>query len=86
MAAHHKATEKIELIPVIINETDVTESDLAAIKKDLHLIEAALAADKIIITHDLALQKSLGSSKNTVELLNSITWIDPVTQPILKIK
>lgn len=52
--------------------------DRAAVEKDLHLIEAALGADKVIVTLDDALQRALGGTPKRDRLRGRITWYNPV--------
>ena len=51
----------------------------AAIEKDLHILEAANAADRIIITRDDALKTALAETPNGLRVRDSFRWINPVT-------
>ncbi len=51
--------------------------DVEAVEKDRHLIEAALAADRIIVTYDKALKEALEACPGGPWLLEEIRWIDP---------
>jgi len=50
--------------------------DRAIIKKDRHLLDAAYAHDRIIMTTDDKLQKALERTGN-VKMLREIRWLNP---------
>lgn len=49
-----------------------------AITKDLHLIEAALLTDKIVISSDKRARNNFGSIIHTIEELKELNWVNPV--------
>ncbi|KMY49555.1 hypothetical protein [Peribacillus loiseleuriae] len=51
---------------------------IEAITKDLHLIEAALLTDKIIISSDKRARNHFSSIVHIIEELKELTWINPV--------
>lgn len=53
-----------------------------AIKKDLHLIETAFAADHVVVTGDGKLRTALGSTEQGRALLRGIRWLNPVCDNI----
>ena len=80
MAARRKPLLRIETEPVDIDLSDFPEKLKNAVSKDIFLIEAALAADQIIITLDKAFYNALGSTPSGTALRNRITWYDPITK------
>ena len=57
-----------------------------AIEKDMHLIEAALAADRIIVTRDQLLLAALATRPDGAACSRRIRWINPVTDGIEALK
>ncbi len=53
------------------------QRDRVAMEKDLHLIEAALASSKIIISHDETAREAFSLAASKVHELKDITWINP---------
>ncbi|MEW6742696.1 MAG: hypothetical protein AB1486_08040 [Planctomycetota bacterium] len=49
----------------------------ATIEKDRCLLEAALSADRIIVTRDESLPQALAERPDGVALLKSLRWINP---------
>ena len=86
MLAHRKSLDDIIPKKINFNTKGLSVADLNAIEKDLFLIEAALSADSIIITRDEDLLRRLAKTSQGLELLNSITWINPVTDGIIKLE
>lgn len=54
----------------------LSSDDRAIIKKDRHLLDAAYAHDRIIMTTDDKLQKALERTGN-VKMLREIRWLNP---------
>lgn len=54
---------------------------IEAILKDLHLIEAALFTDKIIISLDKKARNNFVSILNEVNEISDINWLNPVIEP-----
>jgi len=79
MSAHRKPLQSVEPATVAIDLSAYTDSAREQIEKDLCLLEAALAADKIIVTRDDSLKRALAQRPDGKALLKSIKWINPVT-------
>jgi hypothetical protein len=56
----------------------LSPGEQAALRKDIHLIEAACAADGIIITHDREIMAIWEKCSDQFKLPKAIRWIDPV--------
>jgi len=78
MAARRKPLTTVTPATVTIALVAYQEADREAIEKDLCLLEAALAADRVIVTRDDALQNALAKRPDGTALLRSIRWINPV--------
>jgi hypothetical protein len=78
MAARRKPLHDISTAPCGLDLDRFDEKNRAAIEKDLHLLELALATDKEIITLDTALSIALKSQSSGVRLHDRISWIDPI--------
>ncbi|MBI1289615.1 hypothetical protein GC173_00030 [bacterium] len=59
-----------------------SEKARIAIEKDLLLIQAACAADKIIVTEDTQLMSYLSEHKSGERWLREIRWIVPSREPV----
>ncbi len=81
MAAHQKPLRDIEIEPVKewLNLPAFAPQHRAAVEKDLCLLEAALGADRVIVTRDDALRKALGTTPQGIRLRDRIRWCNPVT-------
>jgi rRNA-processing protein FCF1 len=82
MNARKKMINNVEPDPVPIDSEDVENNRWPEIQKDLCLLEAALAADKIVVTRDDSIRQLLSNSKQGEKLAKTIRWINPVTQAI----
>lgn len=78
MAARRKAPKHITSGGVKIDMTGLSQKDQEEIKKDLFLVEAALSADRIIVSRDDSLQVALAKTPQGLKVLHSITWLNPV--------
>ena len=78
MAAHRKPPQFVGPANVPINLSAYTGAARALIEKDRCLLEAALGAEKIILTRDNSLKKALAQRPDGKALLRSITWLNPV--------
>lgn len=58
-----------------------SEKDKEAMLKDLHLIEAALATDKIVISIDATAQGLFHSSSAKIGTLRDVVWVNPEKMP-----
>lgn len=63
-----------------VDTTGLSSSDQNAIEKDMCLIEAALSADRIILSRDEAFPRALAKTRDGECLLKSVRWINPVVQ------
>lgn len=80
MAARKKPLFTVEPPGIAIDDAGLSERDRAAIAKDRHLLEAALAADRVIVTADAAFRKALEKTPAGRRFIGQIAWIDPVTE------
>lgn len=55
------------------------------VQKDLHLIEAALATDKIIISLDNKTKDILSEISANIQALRSICWVNPISVNTVKV-
>ncbi len=60
-----------------IDTQELTSREIRALGKDVHLLEAALAADRVIVTCDAELQDILAKTRRGARLLRKLRWIDP---------
>lgn len=80
MAARRKPLHDISTAPCVLDLNRFDEKSRAAIEKDRHLLDLALATDREIITLDTALSVALRSQSVGKQLHNQINWINPVTE------
>ena len=80
MAARRKPLEFVPPATVPIDLSAYRNSAREHIDKDMCLLEAALAADRIIVTRDDSLRSALMERPDGTALCQSITWINPVTE------
>jgi len=79
MAARRKPPQSVEPVKMSIDLSAYTKRAREEIEKDMCLLEAALGADKIILTRDDSLKKALAQRPDGNALLKSIKWVNPVT-------
>lgn len=61
-----------------INHAEATKKDLEAMLKDIHLIEAALKTDWIVISGDEKVRKFFASaSSKSVSEIKNVVWVNP---------
>ena len=60
-----------------IDELDVEEGIRQILRDDIHLIEAALATDRIVISRDAQAWKHFNDAAYRIEVLRSVAWVDP---------
>jgi len=60
-----------------VEKTADSDNDLDAIRKDIHLIHAALAADGSIVSCDETARQLFGKASSTVPDLSPIVWVNP---------
>lgn len=86
MAARKKPLKSISPKSVDIVMSGLSSKQIEAVEKDRCLIEAAMAADHVIVTRDNALRDILSKSLYNEKFLNKIKWIDPVADGIDALK
>jgi hypothetical protein len=82
------ARKKVARVDAPINEalrqktaqTANTSKDQQALLKDMHLIEAALAADRVVVALDEEVRKLLREAARIVGELSGILWVNPATE------
>lgn len=60
-----------------IQQLQFTERELRTLEKDWHLVEAALSADRIVVSGDLAVRELLLKASASIPELRDLIWIDP---------
>ena len=78
MAARRK-TVKVSPKEVPLNKTSLSDKDCDIIEKDWHLVEAAFAADGIIVTRDKEFRRVLEKTEHGGRL-KCIKWVNPVKE------
>jgi hypothetical protein len=82
MAARRKAIRRVDPASIHLNLDAYSASAKSAIEKDLHLLQAALAADRVIVTRDDSLRAALDGRPDGVALAGTIKWINPITDDL----
>lgn len=77
MAARKKSILTVQPVTIALDIIAFTASAQTAIKKDLCLLEAASAADHILVTRDNALMTALSETQQGIDLRQSLRWINP---------
>jgi hypothetical protein len=75
-----------EILADIRSFHSITQSDIAAIEKDIHLIAAALVSDRTVLSWDnrvaVAIRKVCADKATvTSKTVADVLWIDPITDP-----
>ena len=60
-----------------IEKTATRENDIEGMRKDFHILEAALATDQTIISLDEAIQKCFARAAQRVGEIRNIVWVNP---------
>jgi hypothetical protein len=60
-----------------VEKTAKSDNDLDAVRKDIHLIHAALAADRSIVSCDDTARHLFGNASSIVPALSPIVWVNP---------
>jgi len=60
-----------------INTEGLTPGEVDALDKDRHLLEAALMADRAIVTRDTKIKSVLAKTPKGARLMRDIQWINP---------
>jgi hypothetical protein len=61
-------------------ELDVIERDRILMEEDTHLLEAALATDRTVVSRDDTVRGLFCQACGTVKALRPVIWVNPVTQ------
>ena len=83
MYSRKKVTDALDGVPApksllpSIEKTVKSDADIAAVRKDIHLIHAALAADRSIVSCDETARQLFGSASTTVPDLSPLVWVNP---------
>lgn len=64
-----------------IDTEGLTPSERDALDKDRHLLEAALTADRVIVTRDTNIMSILAKTRKGARLLRDLRWINPCEGP-----
>jgi hypothetical protein len=67
------------LMEAIRNAHDWQVKEFAAMEKDLLLVLAALASDRVVASRDERVRKLFAKAAANVHLLTAIAWVDPAT-------
>jgi hypothetical protein len=72
-----------EILADIRSFRAITQSDIDAVEKDIHLIAAALAADQAVLSHDnqvaAIIRKVCGDTRTvTSKAIAHVLWINPI--------
>jgi hypothetical protein len=54
-------------------------------RKDIHLIEAALAGDRIVISLDDEARKHFARASSVVSMMRDVVWRNPATEVDLEV-
>lgn len=60
-----------------VERTVESDKDIEAVRKDIHLIHAALAADRSIVSCDETARRLFGNASASVTDLSPIIWVNP---------
>jgi len=74
---------KNNMVSAISNKVEsvaVNKKDLDAMRKDFHLIDAALASDRTIASLDEAVRELFIAASSSVGELKSIVWVNPAKE------
>lgn len=63
-----------------IESLELNDKEIAAIQKDIHLIEAAIVTDKTIISCDQALRDILAKAYQNLELIKELLYVNPTKE------
>jgi len=71
------AVDTVELLEAMV-ASSMNSSDYKRVEKDAHIINAALSADKVIVTHDDELKRTLEKYGPLASISARINWVNPV--------
>jgi hypothetical protein len=79
------ARKKVDALPAISNQilrdkiqrcfTDARE--IEAVLKDMHLIEAAMATDGLVVSRDATARQHFAQAASVVAELRNLVWVNP---------
>ena len=61
-------------------DASVSQDQKAMVAKDVHLVEAALATDRLITSQDERVRSALRAASNNVGELKRIVWVNPTRE------
>lgn len=67
-----------------IGQLKTSEKALAAMLKDVHLIEAALATDRIVVSLDNTVRNHFARASSDASEIKEVVWRNPVMEPDLE--
>ena len=82
MAARRKLQSKVVPAPLQLRWDRYSNGAREAIEKDCCILEAALAADHVVVTLDEALRQALSEQRDGQAVFRSLCWINPVTDGV----
>jgi hypothetical protein len=74
---HPINAKKDYILREMIESSNAEEKEKEAMIKDIPLVEAALEADKIVVSLDERVRKLFAYSSNDISELKAIVWINP---------
>jgi hypothetical protein len=86
MAARRKWNRDLEPAEITLNIGAFPKKAQEEIEKDRHLLEAAVAADRVILTLDDSLRSALNQTQEGSKFFKSIKWLNPVHDGIEMLK
>ena len=85
MTAHKKVVDTcgtdVPDLRTRIDRCGLREKQRAAIRKDIHLVEAALLTDRIVISGDDSVRHLFRTVSARVGVLKSVVWVNPAEEP-----
>jgi hypothetical protein len=82
MAARKKPVQIVTTAEVQVDFAGLPDSVQRAVGKDRHLLEAAMAGDRIIVTLDEKLRNALRQLPKRIRWVKTIRWINPVVDGV----
>ncbi|MFH1609234.1 MAG: hypothetical protein ABID40_01215 [Candidatus Bipolaricaulota bacterium] len=81
MTARRKVIRGTTTTSLDIDTKRLAPSEIDALNKDRHLLEAALTADRVIVTRDTNIMSILAKTRKGARLLRDLRWINPCEGP-----
>lgn len=76
---HSLKVEPDKKLREFVNSPPV-ENDAEQMLKDCHLIEAAAASDRVVVSKDVVARKLFSKASKSVGWLKMVAWVDPADQ------